>query len=134
MYALMIRENYDVLDVYETYQDAFDVMSRILEREPDIYIKIADTDRTSHLKVTYTELASPYGYGHHEISFETYGGIKECLIRLVNWVKDTERAFGPDWRDVRDYFRGCNIYINNQDKTKWFHKVYVDKIPKMYFA
>lgn len=132
MFAILI--NFDLMDVYDTYQDASNVVSHIVEHNPGINIDVVDTDKASHLKVTYTELTSPYGYGHHEVSFETYGGIKECLIRLVNWVKTQERIFGPDWRDIRDYFRNCNVYVNDQDKTRWFNRVYVDKIPHMYFA
>ena len=134
MYAILVHKNYDVLDICENYQDALGIKSKLLEHEPELYIQIVDTDKSSHLKVTYTELGGPWGYGHKEVSFETYGGIKECLIRLVNWVKETERVFGPDWRDVRDYFRKCNVYINNQDKTRWFKNVYVNKIAHIYFA
>jgi hypothetical protein len=134
MYAILIHKNYDVLNICDNYQDALDIKSRLLEHEPELYIQIVDTDKSSHLKVTYTELGGPWGYGHQEVSFETYGGIRECLIHLVNWVKETERVFGPDWRDIRDYFRRCSLSINGQNKTDWFKRVYVDKIPHIYFA
>lgn len=97
--------------------------------------EIINCDNASHLSVTYTEVGGPWGYGHQEVSYETYGGIVTILKRFVNWVKDTERAFGPDWRDVYDYFRHCSILINGEDKTDWFRKNYVSKLNKdIYFA
>lgn len=126
----------DMMDVMITCDDMPSLEPMIANlREQNVRYEIAECESLSHLVVSYTELSTPNMYGHHEISFETYGGIVTVLNRLVNWVKHTERVFGPDWRDVRDYFRHCTVMINGQDKTEWFRDAYVSKLSKdMYFA
>lgn len=28
--------------------------------------------------------------------------------------------FGPDSRDIKDYFRKCSVMINEENRTEWF--------------
>ena len=74
----------------------------------------------SKIIVTYTELGGPHGYGHQEEAFTTYGGIVRCLINLCKWVQMEMAIFGPDSRDIKDYFRKCSVMINEENRTEWF--------------
>ena len=82
----------------------------------------------SYIKVTYTELSGPQGYGHQEPAFTTYGSIIRCLINLGKWMQETAVVFGPDPRDIRDYFKHCSIMCNDKDMTSWLLKV-IETIP-----
>lgn len=73
----------------------------------------------SKVLVEYTELGGPLGYGHQEPSFETYGPIKRCISNLCKWMQSTASTFGPDARDIRDFFRHCSLYVNGENKTQW---------------
>ena len=90
-------------------------------------IEAVDIDHASKLSVQYTELGGPWGYGHQEDSFITYGGLKRCVINLTKWMQSIARTFGPDARDVRDFFRHCRLYINGEDKSSWLFSQ-IDKI------
>lgn len=96
------------------------------------YLEAIEIDNSSHLIVNYIELGGPYGYGHQEVSFETYGGLIRVIINFYKWVQHTTRVFGPDYRDVKDFFRHCSLYVNGVDKTDWLikqvHKLNKDKI------
>lgn len=92
-------------------------------------IEAIDTDHASKLVVTYTELSGPWGYGHQEESFATYGGLKRCIINLINWMKSEASVWGPDTRNIKDYFRHCSLYINNENKTQWLLNQ-IDKIDR----
>ena len=86
---------------------------------------------TSSIIVTYTELGGPNGYGHQEESFATYGGIIRCIINLYKWANQEVSVWGPDLRDVKDYFRRCHVTVNGQNKTEWF-LAQVDKLKGIY--
>jgi hypothetical protein len=92
-------------------------------------IEAIDTDHASKLVVTYTELSGPWGYGHQEESFATYGGLKRCIINLINWMKSEASIWGLDIRDIKDYFRHCSLYINGENKTQWLLNQ-IDKIDR----
>lgn len=84
--------------------------------------EVRNISRSSHLKVVYTELGGPWGYGHQEPSFETYGPLLICIIRLYKWMQEESSFWGPDPRDVRDYFKHCSLYINGKSYSDWLFK------------
>lgn len=90
-------------------------------------VEIVDTDYASKLTVTYTELGGPWGYGHQEESFTTYGGLKTCISNLYKWMQSIARTFGPDAREIKDFLRHCSLYVNGKNKTSWLLSQ-VDKI------
>lgn len=81
--------------------------------------ELVEIAHASKVLVEYTELGGPWGYGHQEPSFETYGSIKRCISNLYKWMQNTASVFGSDARDIRDFFRHCSLYINGKDKTQW---------------
>ena len=83
---------------------------------------IIDIKNSSKLSVWYAEMGGPWGYGHKEPAFITYGPLRKVITNFYKWVQDTAKVFGPDWRDVKDYFRYCSLTINGQDKTDWLIK------------
>lgn len=85
-------------------------------------IELVEIANASKIEVIYTELGGPNGYGHQEPSFTTYGGILTCIKRLYSWMQNEASIWGPDARDIRDYFRHCRLYINGEDKSTWLFK------------
>lgn len=59
---------------------------------------------------------------NQEVSFETYGPLKVCIRRLYKWMQEESSFWGPDPRDVRDYFKHCTLYINEKSYTNWFQR------------
>lgn len=115
-YAIQRRDNGIVCDYAETLKDALKVAE---------YYKICEVIEiatASKITVEYAECGGPNGYGHHEVSFETYGPLRKAMCNLINWMKHTTSVFGPDFCDVRDFFRGCSLTINGKDYTKWMLK------------
>lgn len=111
-YAIQLKSNGRVIDYCETKEQA------------DYWLKnysvdLIDTTKVSKISVWYTELSGPWGYGHQEESFATYGGLKRCIINLYKWMQNEASIWGPDARDIKDYFKHCSLTINNVDKTKW---------------
>jgi hypothetical protein len=121
-YAIQSKCNGQVIDYCNTQEQA----EYWLKNHP---VELVDTTKASKLSVTYTELGGPWGYGHQEESFITYGGLKRCIINLYNWMKSEASIWGPDVREVKDYFRHCSLYINNENKTQWLLNQ-IDKIDK----
>lgn len=119
-YAIQFKSNGQVIDYCETKEQA----NFWLKNYP---VEVIDTTKTSKITVWYTELSGPWGYGHQEESFATYGGLKRCIINLINWMKSEARIWGPDARDIKDYFRHCSLTVNNTDKTQWLLNQ-IDKI------
>ncbi len=116
-YAIINTQcNGQVIDYCETPEQA----SKLLEAYPQF--KLVEISKASKVLVEYTELGGPNGYGHQEPSFETYGSLMSCVRNLYNWMKSEYRAWGPDPRDIRDYFRHCRLYINGNDKSEWLFK------------
>lgn len=85
-------------------------------------VNLVEIANASKIEVVYTELGGPYGYGHQEPSFTTYGGLLPCMRNLIKWMQNTARVFGPNARDIKDYFRHCRLYINGKDKSAWLFK------------
>ena len=83
-YAIQLKTNGSVLD----YSDSLEEIQQIIASSSH-NLEIVDTTTASVIKVTYTELGGPNGYGHSEISFITYGGIKKCARNLIKSVSYT---------------------------------------------
>lgn len=90
-------------------------------------IELVEIAKASKVVVQYTELSGPWGYGHQEESFATYGGLLSCVRRLYTWIQEQARFWGPDPREIRDFFKYCRLYINNEDKSEWLWKQ-IDKL------
>ena len=85
-------------------------------------VEVVEIAKASKVVVQYTELSGPWGYGHQEESFATYGGLLPCIRRLYKWIQEQARFWGPDPREIRDFFKYCRLYINGEDKSEWLFK------------
>lgn len=112
-YAIQHKVSGQLIDYCDTMEQAQPMLNWSSELE------IVDTNNASKIEVIYTELGGPWGYGHQEPSFITYGGIMKCMRNLYKWIQDSARIFGPDSRDVKDFFRHCSLYVNDVDRTQW---------------
>ncbi len=119
-YAVQRKDSGQVVDYCETKEQAKYWLDHYE------FLEVVSTS-LSCIKVSYAELGGPNGYGHQEESFATYGGLVRCIINLYKWMQETARTFGPDARDIRDFFRHCSLEINGQDKTDWLIKQ-IDKL------
>lgn len=119
-YAVQRKDNGQVVDYCETKEQSKWWLDHYE------FLEVVSTN-LSHVEVSYAELGGPNGYGHQEESFATYGGLLRCIINLYKWMQETARVFGPDARDIRDFFRHCSLYVNGQDKTDWLIKQ-IDKL------
>ena len=119
-YAIQLKSTGQVIDYCNTPEQAEYWLS-------EHNTELVEVAKATKLSVTYTELSGPWGYGHQEESFATYGGLRQCIINLYNWVKSEASVWGPDTRDIKDYFRHCSLIINGEDKTKWLLSQ-IDKI------
>ena len=113
MIAIQHKVSGQLIDLCETRDQAQFWTSHYKE------VELVDTDNASKIEVIYTELGGPWGYGHQEPSFTTYGGLLPCMRNLIKWMQSSARTFGPDWRDVKDFFRHCRLYVNNEDRSNW---------------
>ena len=120
-YAILCKPSGQLMDYCDSIEQA-----RWFIDQPEF--ELVEIANASKVEVIYTELSGPNGYGHQESSFITYGGLTTCIQRLIYWIQETFRTFGPDPRDVRDFFRHCSLYINGEDKTQWFRNQTVEKI------
>lgn len=118
MIAIQHKISGQLIDLCETRDQAQTWLSYSNELE------LVDTNNSSKVEVIYTELGGPWGYGHQETSFETYGALLTCIRRLYAWMKNEARTWGPDPRDIKDYFKNCRLYINGEDKFDWFYDQY----------
>lgn len=96
-------------------------------------LEVINTNNLLKVSVNYTELGGPYGYGHQEESFASYGPLNKVISNLFRWAKETTSTFGPDYRDIKDFFKNCKVrlIINNQeeiDLTETFNEEFVDKL------
>ena len=65
--------------------------------------------------IEYTEPSGPHGYGHKEETFKCEGSLNDCIRKYYEWVFESTRIFGPDYRDIKNYFSNCRglaIYDN----------------------
>lgn len=117
-YAILSKSNGQLIDYCESVEQAdwFVNQSNVFE-----LVEIANS---SKIEVIYTELGGPNGYGHQEPSFTTYGGLLPCVRRLISWMQEEAHIWGPDPRDIRDYFKNCRLYVNGEDKFDWWYNQY----------
>ena len=114
-YAIQLITNGTLIDYCDTREQAEGMLNTG-------NFELVDTNNATKISVVYTELYSA-DYGHQEESFTTYGPLTLCISRLYNWAKRTAKVFGPDYKDIQDYFKKCNLYVNGVDRTSWFEKI-----------
>ena len=117
-YAILHKTSGQLMDYCESIEQA-----KWFTDQPDLF-ELVDTAHASKVEVIYTELGGPWGYGHQEPSFITYGGLLPCIRRLCKWMKEEAHTWGPDPRDIYDYFRNCRLYVNGEDKFEWWYDQY----------
>lgn len=115
-YAILHKISGQLIDFCDSIEQA-----NWFTNQPEKF-ELVDTTHSSKIEVEYTELGGPNGYGHQEPSFTTFGGLLTCIRRLYTWMQSEARVWGPDPRDIRDYFRHCRLYINGEDKSEWLFK------------
>jgi hypothetical protein len=114
-YAIQLRDSGTVIDYCDTVEQA-----NYWLKAGNVYL--VETKKASCIKIEYTELSGPWGYGHQEESFATYGALLPCVRNLIKWIQREVRIWGPDVRDIKDYFRHCSLYVNGIDKSQWLWK------------
>ena len=114
-YAVQNRNSGQLIDYCETKEQALNWIT-------SYPVEVVEIEKASKVAVEYTELSGPWGYGHQEESFITYGGLLPCIRRLIKWMQSIASTFGPDPREIRDFFKYCRLYINGEDKSEWLFK------------
>lgn len=112
-YAVQNRNSGQLIDYCETREQALCWLT-------SYPVELVEIAKASKVVVEYTELSGPWG--HQEESFITYGGLLPCIRRLIKWMQSIASTFGPDPREIRDFFRHCRLYINGEDKSEWLWK------------
>ena len=102
-YAILSKSNGQLMDFCESVEQA-----NWFINQPDKF-ELVEIANASKVEVIYTELGGPNGYGHQEPSFTTYGGLLPCIRRLISWIQEETRVWGPNPRDIRDYFKNTTI-------------------------
>ena len=118
MYAILHKTSGQLVDYCDSPEQA-----KWFIDQPDVF-ELVDINKSSKVEVIYTELGGPSSYGHQEPSFTTFGGLLPCIRRLISWMQSEARVWGPDPRDIRDYFKHCRLYINGESKFEWFYSQY----------
>lgn len=121
-YAIQLKDSGTVIDYCDTEEQA-----EYWLKAGNVYL--VETKKASCVKIEYTELSGPWGYGHQEESFATYGALLPCVSNLTKWIQREVRIWGPDIRDIKDYFKHCSLYINGENKTQWLLNQ-IDKIDR----
>lgn len=117
-YAILNKKNGQLVDYCESIEQADWFVN-----QPNVF-ELVEIAKASKVEVIYTELGGPNGYGHQEPSFITYGSLLSCIRRLIKWMQEETRFWGPDPRDIKDYFKNCRLYVNGEDKFDWFYNQY----------
>ena len=117
-YAILSKSNGQLIGYCESIEQADWFLN-----QPNVF-ELVEISNASKVEVIYTELGGPNGYGHQEPSFTTYGGLLPCVRRLISWMQEEARVWGPDPRDIRDYFKNCRLYVNGEDKFDWWYNQY----------
>jgi hypothetical protein len=128
MYAVQFKVSGQLVYCCDTQEEAVS----FVRTNPNL--ETINTDNLIKVSVQYTELGRPRGYGHQEESFASYGSLNRVTSNLFRWAKETTSTFGPDYRDIKDFFKNCKVrlIINNQeiDLTETFNKEFVDKLDR----
>lgn len=117
-YAIQHKVSGQLVDYCATMEEAQSLLNWSSELE------VVDTANASKIEVIYTELGGPWGYGHQEPSFTTYGSLLPCIRRLCKWMQEEARLWGPNPRDIKDYFKNCRLYVNGENKFDWWYNQY----------
>lgn len=117
-YAILSKSNGQLIDYCESIEQADWFVN-----QPNVF-ELVEIANASKVEVIYTELGGPWGYGHQEPSFVTYGGLLPCIRRLYKWIQEEARFWGPDPRNICDYFKNCRLYVNGEDKFNWWYDQY----------
>lgn len=112
-YAVQHRKNGQLIDLFDTLESAKKMVESVKAE-----LEIIDTTNACKVVVRYAELGGPNDYGHAEESFITYGSLKRCITNLYKWTVETAEVFGPDIRDIRDYFKNCSLTVDGVDKSE----------------
>lgn len=112
-YAIQHKTNGQLVDYCESIEQAAPLLEKCN------YLELVELENSSKIELNYIELGGPWGYGCNTPEFTTYGGLLKCIRRLIQYLQDSARTFGPDPRDIKDYFRHCHLYVNGEDKSQW---------------
>lgn len=120
MYAIQFKVSGQLVYCCDTQEEAVS----FVRTNPNL--ETINTDNLIKVSVQYTELGGPHGYGHQEESFCSWGSLNRVISNLFKWAKETTRIFGPNYMDIKDFFKNCKVrlIINNQeeiDLTKIFN-------------
>lgn len=124
-WAVLRRDNGQLVDKYPTKESADKMTSNAPE-----YLETAYVANASKLEACYVEMAGPNGYGCNIPEFTTYGGIKRCIINFIKWAIESAKTFGPDARDIADYYRNLRIYVNGESHSDWWYENYPKLVEK----
>lgn len=127
MYAIQFKVSGQLVYCCDTQEEAVS----FVKTNPNL--ETINTDNLIKVSVQYTELGGPNGYGHQEESFVSYGSLNRITSNLFKWAKKTTSTFGPNYMDIKDFFKNCKVrlIINNQEEvdiTNQFNKEFVDKL------
>lgn len=127
MYAIQFKVSGQLVYCCDTQEEAVS----FVRTNPNL--EVINTNNLLKVSVNYTELGGPNGYGHQEESFASYGSLNRVTYNLFKWAKETTSIFGPNYMDIKDFFKNCKVrlIINNQeeiDLTETFNKEFVDKL------
>lgn len=111
-YAIQNKRSGQLIDYCETREQVLNWLN-------SYPVEAVEIEKASKVAVEYTELSSPQSYGHQEESFCTYGALLTCIRRLIKWMQGTASTFGPDAREIKDFFRHCRLYVNGENKSEW---------------
>ena len=117
-YAILSKQNGQLMDYCESIEQASWFVN-----QPDVF-ELVEIAKASKVEVIYTELGGPNGYGHQEPSFITYGSLLSCIRRLMKWMQEETKVWGPNPRDIKDYFKNCRLYVNGEDMFDWWYNQY----------
>ena len=117
-YAILSKRNGQLMDYCESIEQASWFVN-----QPDVF-ELVEIAKASKVEVIYTELGGPWGYGHQEPSFITYGSLLSCIRRLMKWMQEETKVWGPNPRDIKDYFKNCRLYVNGEDMFDWWYNQY----------
>ena len=76
-YAILNKCNGQLADYCESIEQA-----KWFINQPDVF-ELVEIANASKVEVIYTELGGPWGYGHQEPSFITYGSLLSCIRHLM---------------------------------------------------
>ena len=109
MYAIQFKVSGQLVYCCDTQEEA----DSFVRTNPNL--EVINTNNLLKVLVNYTELGGSNGYGHQEESFASYGSLNRVISNLFKWAKETTSIFGPDYRDIKNFFKNCKVrlIVNN---------------------